>query len=198
MAGKEKAGSFVYMEKKGNLPAVPCGMQDGVKDMKQFICAVLTAALLLCACGALAQAAYVDNGSDPASRLNMRAEPSREAASLGRFMSGTQVEIVADAGNGWSQVVIGGGMNSFGGYMMTDYLRADAAGVLDAREDRLVVSPYGTQSVVLRDRPGNAYDAVMMLEVGTAVKVIGVTGEFCYVLAGDMTVGCLAADELTE
>ena len=35
-----------------------------------------------------------------------------------------------------------------------------------------VVSPYGTQSVVVRDTPSNSYDAVSMLEVGDDVRVI--------------------------
>lgn len=171
---------------------------DEVTEMKRFLCGILTAALLLCAAGALAQPAYVNNGADPASYLNMRQQPSRESVSLGQFMSGTLVEILADAGDGWSQVSIGSGESAFTGYMMTQYLSADASAVLDARLNRHVVSPYGTQSVMLRDRPDNAYDAVMMLQVGTPVKVIGVSGEFCYVLAGDTLVGCLAMDELAE
>lgn len=156
----------------------------------------LAAAMSLCACGALAQTAYVDNGSDPGSRLNMRSAPGKDASSMGRFCSGTQVEILADAGEGWSRVRIGGGQNSIEGYMMTAYLCQDASAVLDAREERQVASPYGTQSVVLRDRPGNSYDAVMMLCVGETVRVIGVSGDFYYVLTGDASVGCLAGDEL--
>ena len=143
---------------------------------------------------ALAQSAVIDNGSDPASRLNLRSAPSREAQALGQFVSGTQVEILSDAGNGWSQVKIGGGQNAVTGYMMTQYLKS--AGSVDARESRKVTSPYGTQSVVLRDRPSNSYDAVMMLMVGEMVTVVGVSGDFCYVQTGDLSVGCLASDEL--
>lgn len=143
---------------------------------------------------ALAQGAVVDNGSDPAGRLNMRSAPSRDAQVVGKFVSGTRVEIVADAGDGWSQVVIGGSRGSVTGYMMTEYLKGSSA--VDARESRQVTSPYGTQSVVLRDRPSNSYGAVTMLMVGDTVTVIGVSGDFCYVQTADSAVGCLASNEL--
>ena len=158
----------------------------------------LFAALTLSCTLALAQSALVDNGSDTLSRLNMRSEPSRESASLGGFYSGTAVEIVSDAGGGWSQVTIGGGQSSISGYMASDYLATGSAmgGVLDATYDREVVSPYGTQSVVLRSRPSDSYEAVAMLTVGEAVRVIGVSGNFYYVRMSDDSVGCLSSDEL--
>jgi len=156
-------------------------------------CLLAVLFVLLCA-GACAQTAVVNNGSDPQSRLNMRTAPGTDASSLGRFSSGTQVEIIADAGSGWSQVQIGGGRNSVRGYMKTEFLAGSAS--VDAREVRTVVSPYGTPSVVLRDRPGNSYDAVAMLPVGTQVTVIGISGDFYYVQIQDASVGCLASGEL--
>lgn len=171
------------------------GAAARVKDMKRIMTAMLALALVIAlGAAALAQPAVVNNGSDPASKLNMRSAPGTDAPSLGRFSSGTQVEIIADAGNGWSQVQIGGGMNSVRGYMKSEYLSGSAP--VDAREIRQVVSPYGTPAVVLRDRPGNSYDAVAMLPVGTQVTVIGVSGDFCYVQIEDTSVGCLAGDEL--
>lgn len=160
------------------------------------LCALAAAAILACAAPALAQSAVVDNGSDPASRLNLRTQPGKDASSLGRFYSGTPVEIVADAGGGWSQVRIGGADSGVGGYMMTQYLSADGAGVKDATYDRRVVSPYGTQSVVLRDRPSDSYAAVAMLTVGETVRVLGTSGDYCYVRTQSASVGCLSGDEL--
>jgi len=78
--------------------------------------------------------------------------------------------------------------------MMQDYLKSAAS--VDATVRRRVVSPYGTQSVVLRDRPSNSYDAVMMLQVGDTVTQIGVSGDFCFVVAGDDSAGCLHVSEL--
>ena len=168
-------------------------MPERGDDMKKRLIGLL-AAMLLVPVMAMAQSAVIDNGSDPASRLNMRAQPSRDAAVVGKFASGTQVEILADAGDGWSQVRIGSGRSSVSGYMMTSYLKAHSA--VDAREEKRVVSPYGTPSVVLRDRPSNSYDAVMMLMVGEKVTMIGVSGDFCFVQTQDSSVGCLLGSEL--
>ena len=189
-SGKETDGSFVYcVSEKYKMAAM---LQRG-EDMKRRLIGML-AVMLLVPVVAMAQSAVVNNGSDPSSRLNMRAQPSREASVVGKFASGTQVEIVADAGDGWSQVRIGNGQSSVTGYMMTSYLKAGST--VDARETKRVVSPYGTQSVVLRDRPSNSYDAVMMLMVGETVTVIGASGDFCYVLTKDSSVGCLLGSEL--
>ena len=159
---------------------------------------LLVAALALCPCAALAQSALVDNGGSAGSKLNMRSGPSRDSSSLGSFYSGTQVEIVADAGSGWSEVSIGSGLGSVSGYMMSEYLAtgSDMDSVIDGTYDMRVVSPYGTQSVVLRSRPSDSYDAVAMLEVGEAVRVIGVSGDFYYVRVNNDAVGCLSDDEL--
>lgn len=150
--------------------------------------------LMLLSAAACAQGAVVNNGSDPSSRLNMRTAPDKSSAAVGKFVSGTPVEILGDAGGGWSQVRIGSGRHGVSGYMMTEYLSDSSA--VDARERRKVVSPYGTPSVVLRDRPSNSYGAVMMLPVGETVTVIGVSGDFCYVLAADGSAGCLLSGEL--
>lgn len=153
----------------------------------------LLAALL--PAGALAQSAVVNSGSG--SRLNMRKEPSAQSKSLGQFYSGTQVEIVSDAGDGWSEVSLGGSLNSLSGYMASEYLAtgSDADGAADDTYDMEVSSPYGTQSVVLRSKPSDSYDAVAMLAVGESVQVIGVSGDFYYVQLDDC-IGCLANDEL--
>jgi len=141
---------------------------------------------------AMAQTAYVNNGADPASRLNMRTAPEKTAASLGKFYTGAQVEILSSEGE-WSRVRIGSGEGAVTGYMMTAYLSGHVQSVCP---QKLVASPYGTPAVVLRDSPSDSYDAVGMLQVGQTVSVLGVCGEFCYVCCEDGTVGCLAADEL--
>ena len=163
--------------------------------MKKRLMVGLTVLMALLGGQAMAQSAVVDNGSDPNSRLNMREQPSRDANAVGQFYTGTPVEIVADAGDGWAQVTIGGGVNSLSGYMMTRYLTADASAVQDMTPSMQVVSPYGTQSVVVRDTPSNSYDAVAMLQVGDDVRVIGTTGSYYYVLLDDGSIGCLSTSE---
>ena len=61
-----------------------------------------------------------------------------------------------------------------------------------------VVSPYGTQSVVLRDAPSDSYGAVAMLMVGQKVTAAGEYEAFYFVLLEDGTYGWLAADEIKE
>ena len=173
----------------------PPGRREGVAAMKKRLMVSLAVLMVLWGGQALAQSAVVNNGSDPNSRLNMRDQPSKDAGSVGQFYTGTPVEIVSDAGGGWSQVTIGGGANSLSGYMMSQYLSTDTASVQDATKDMQVVSPYGTQSVVVRDTPSNSYDAVSMLEVGDDVRVIGTKGDYYYVLLDDSSVGCLSTSE---
>ena len=173
----------------------PPGRREGVAAMKKRLMVSLAVLMALWGGQALAQSAVVNNGSDPNSRLNMRDQPSKDAGSVGQFYTGTPVEIVSDAGGGWSQVTIGGGANSLSGYMMSQYLSTDTASVQDATKDMQVVSPYGTQSVVVRDTPSNSYDAVSMLEVGDDVRVIGTKGDYYYVLLDDSSVGCLSTSE---
>lgn len=130
----------------------PPGRREGVAAMKKRLMVSLAVLMALWGGQALAQSAVVNNGSDPNSRLNMRDQPSRDASAVGQFYTGTPVEIVEDAGDGWSQVTIGGGVNSLSGYMMTRYLAEDASAVQDMTKEMQVVSPYGTQSVVVRIR----------------------------------------------
>ena len=71
--------------------------------------AMLALALLVSASpAALAQSAVVDNGSAPQRRLNLREPPDKGSASLGRFYSGTPVEIVASIlACSWSYAAVG-------------------------------------------------------------------------------------------
>ena len=151
----------------------PPGRREGVAAMKKRLMVSLAVLMALWGGQALAQSAVVNNGSDPNSRLNMRDQPSRDASAVGQFYTGTPVEIVDDAGDGWSQVTIGGGVNSLSGYMMTRYLSFN--------------SHYVT--------PSNSYDAVAMAEVGDEVRVIGTKGDYYYVLLSDGSVGCLSTSE---
>ena len=179
-------------------PPVGAAMEgeDAMRGWMKSGLALMMTALLCAPVGAMAQSAVVNNGSDPDSRLNLRQEAGTQSRSLGSFYTGTQVEVVADAGSGWTQVTLGGSVNSVSGYMSSQYLAGEAAGVIDATRSMEVVSPYGTQSVVLRSEASDSYDAVAMLAVGASVQVIGVADGFYYVQLDGEYVGCLASDEL--
>ena len=155
---------------------------------------LLAALMMVCVCScAMAQTAQMDSAGG-ASLINLREQPDSGAKVLGRFFSGAQVEILGDAGNGFQQVSLGTGMGKVSGYVMTEYLAAQAQ--VNATKTAHVASPYGTQSVVLRSRPSNSYDAVAMLMVGDSVLILGEAGEFRYVQTGSGCVGCLLESEL--
>ena len=187
---------------KENLRVFGCSLRrtprEEVKVMRRKRVGICLLMLMLTLVGgrAFAQSAVVNNGSDAAARLNMRGQPSKDADSLGQFYTGTPVNIVSDAGNGWSQVTIGSGNNSLSGYMMTAYLSADASGVTDATLYREVTSPYGTQSIIVRSEPSHSYEAVAALVGGDSVRVIGTAGSYYYVLLSDQSVGCLSTSEV--
>ena len=146
--------------------------------------ALAAAAMLLAASCAMAQSAVIDD----AQGLSVHVSPDHAAMALGSFLSGTPVEIIADAGGGWSQIAIGSGSGVISGF-------AQSARV-NATYEASVASPYGTQSVVLRDAPSNSYHPVAMLMVGDRVMVIGQAGEFRYVKTVSGCVGCLLESEL--
>ena len=125
----------------------PPGRREGVAAMKKRLMVSLAVLMALWGGQALAQSAVVNNGSDPNSRLNMRDQPSRDASAVGQFYTGTPVEIVADAGDGWSQVTIGGGVNSLSGYMMTRYLSFNSHYVTPTPEV-IYVTPAPTPQIV--------------------------------------------------
>lgn len=171
------------------------GLKDGITMcVKRLTAALLCLLMTLSAACALAQPAVIDNGGDLSARLNLRVQPDANAAVLGRFYTGTPVEVLFDAGNGWSCVSVGCGRGYVEGYARSESL-SDSGG-RDATWMMTVASPYGTLSVVLRDSPSNSYSAVTMLAVGTLVRVIGTAGDYLYVQLDDGSVGCLAQDEV--
>ena len=102
--------------------------------------------------------AYVNNPKST-QVLYLRESPSQSAKALGQYANGTQVKVVS-YGATWCEVYVG----TRHGYMMTRYLAEDASAVQDMTKEMQVVSPYGTQSVVVRNTPSNSYDAVAMAE----------------------------------
>lgn len=150
------------------------------------------AAMMLSASCALAQPATVVSG-DPAVTMSLHDQPSASSQALGHFFSGTQVEILSQSGD-WAQITIGTGSGIITGYAPANALGMGAG--VDATRNAKVISPYGTQSVVLRDRPSNSYHPVAMLAVGENVLVIGEMNEFCFVRTSSGCVGCLLAGEL--
>lgn len=152
---------------------------------------LMAATMILMSGCALAQGAMIDSG---AGMLSVRSAPEPSAAVVGRFFTGTRVSVVGDAGGGFSQITIGTGSGVVTGYAATQYLSQNVSA--NATWEAAVASPYGTQSVVLRDQPSNSYHPVAMLMVGDRVLVIGEMNGFCFVQTAGGCVGCLLESEL--
>jgi len=73
---------------------------------------------------------------------------------------------------------------------------AAGGNLLEEACETCVLSPYGTQSVVLRSAPSDSYDAVAMLMVGQKVTAAGEWDAFYFVVTQDGVFGWLAADEI--
>lgn len=63
----------------------------------------------------------VVNNPDPADRLHLRVSADRDSASLGKFYSGTPVQVLS-RGDKWCRVSVGLGEGALTGWMMTAYL----------------------------------------------------------------------------
>lgn len=149
------------------------------------VCAMLILALAASAC-AYAEAVSGAAGSTTA----LREQPGQGSRAIGQFYNGAQLQMLSQAGDGWALVAFGGVQ----GYMP---LEALSSGV--KRDETLtasVVSPYGTPSVVLRDRPSDSYNAVAMVTVGSQVRVLGTSGKFVFVTLNNGTEGCLSSQEI--
>ncbi|MBR1407840.1 MAG: SH3 domain-containing protein [Clostridia bacterium] len=152
--------------------------------MKRVL-ALLALLCLLAPC-ALCEWAAVRNDK-AGDRLHLRAKPSADAISYGKYYSGVQVQVLErDAGNGFSRVRIGAG-NGIGdleGYMKTVYLAfgRDAETVRDERPFVTLRSPGGG-SVSLRNWQDSS--SLGTLKSGTGVTVLGVGTRYLHVISGN-------------
>ena len=156
--------------------------------MKRFILILLALLMLFSsalagtpASGSLSTGKWaVVNNPDPADRLNLRSEPSREAATLGKYFNGVMVQVLGRTGDGWARVLVG----STEGYMMTEYL-ADPAQMTVVVEPVLptatVSNPFADCQGLL-EKPDSADVTLMVtLDNGTEVTVLGLTEQRAHV-----------------
>lgn len=156
--------------------------------LKRMICALMLAALVFPAVCAFAEARVVWNDSRYwDERLNLRAGPDKGAQSLGRYYTGTRVQVLEDTGD-WCRVRIATGTRGARteGYMMSQYLRSTdgwmGAGLL----------PYGTLTgnTVLTDAQGTRLEGGQ-LAAGGKVYVMGVDGSRVHAVTEDGLMGYL-------
>ena len=114
--------------------------------------------------------AYVNN-PDPTDRLNLRAAPSANADSLGKYYNGVEVLVLGDAGNGYWHVQVN--CTKTAGYM-------DAAFLTTAYRDATLrptakVRNANAELTNIRSAPSYASEVLYTAENGEGLAVMGVT-----------------------
>ena len=114
--------------------------------------------------------AYVNN-PDPTDRLNLRAEPSADADSLGKYYNGVEVLVLGDAGNGYWHVQVN--CTKTVGYMDAAYL---TTAYVDAslRPTAKVRNPNAALTNI-RSAPSYTAEVLYTAENGEGLAVMGVT-----------------------
>lgn len=166
--------------------------------MKKWM-GMLVALLMMLAWGtcALAQWATVNN-PNPGDRLNLRAKPSVDAISYGKYYNGTQVEILSGPNNGWYRVRVGlnNGICEIEGYMMARYLAVgDAAARVRDERPTVVLSQNSGERIRLLDfRSGSCMGYA---KNGEKATVLGVGTEYLHVVTASGNTGMVQADLAT-
>ena len=118
-------------------------------------------------------------------KLNLRQEPSLEAAVLGQYPTGTWMNVHEEMGE-WSKVTVGEKQ----GFVMSKYLTDGASsGTLYVRTNTGI-------GLNLRDEPSMSGNIITSFKPGTAVKVLSRGAEWSKVQVGDET-GYMATRYLT-
>lgn len=118
-------------------------------------------------------------------RLNLRQEPSLEAAVLGQYPTGTWMNVHEETGE-WSKVSVDGKQ----GYVMSKFLTDGAS------NGTLYVKTNTGIGLNLRDEPSMNGNILTSFKTGTAVKVLNHGKEWSKVQVGDTT-GYMASRFLT-
>ena len=151
------------------------------RQYKRCLQALTVTAALAMPMAALADSYMVVTGG----RLNLRQEPSLEAAVLGQYPTGTWMNVQEESGN-WSKVTVDGKE----GYVMSKFLTENgASGTLYVRTNTGI-------GLNLRSEPSMKGEIITSFKPGTAVKLLSRGTEWSRVQAGDAT-GYMANRYLT-
>lgn len=136
----------------------------------------------------------VVNNPNSIDRLNLRTKPSQDAPTLGKYYSGTVVEVLGGDQNGWTKVRF----HTLEGYMMTKYLAfgQDQYTVGAAMPSVKVENPRG---MGLNLRQGQSTKSVSqgLYKNGSTVQVFGVSESWCHVQTEDGNVGFMLRESLS-
>lgn len=149
---------------------------------KRAAAAALTSALLLTPFASLAESAVVRGGA-----LNLREKPSKSAAVLAQYPTGTWVEVL-EAGIDWSRVSVDGKE----GYMMSQYLTTGGSSASTTMYVRT-----NTRGLNLRKSPSDSAEIITSYPKGTKVTVLA-RGTKWHKVSVDGNVGYMYAQYLSS
>ncbi len=146
---------------------------------------------------------YVDKttgtGSISAAGADLRAGAGETYASLGTWESGTAVTLIGREGN-WLEVTLSDGAH---GYMLNTEITtpeeeypifsaasADAVASLDDYTEKAAV--IGSDTTNIRSGPGTSYSIVTTLSPGTAITIIGESGDWYQIRMANGATGYVA------
>ena len=125
----------------------------------------------------------------PENRLHLRAAPSRNAESFGKYYTGVTVDMLWQEKNvkGWRKVSVAGVV----GWMNTDYLsfasNGNYSGYLPPL--RKVTGATGGEGANMREAADKNAAIIRRLPNGTPAEIIGVSGEWGHIRLKDGTFG---------
>lgn len=136
----------------------------------------------------------VVNNPNSIDRLNLRTKPSQNAPTLGKYYSGTTVEVLSSNQNGWTKVRI----HTLEGYMMTKYLAfgQDQFSVGYAMPSVKIENMNGT-GLNLRQQQSSSSASLGLYKNGSTVCVLGVSENWCHVQTEDGQVGFMLREGLS-
>lgn len=136
----------------------------------------------------------VVNNPNSIDRLNLRTKPSQSAPTLGKYYSGTTVEVLSSDQNGWTKVRI----HTLEGYMMTKYLAfgQDQFSVGYAMPSVKIENMNGT-GLNLRQQQSSSSTSLGLYKNGSTVCVLGVSENWCHVQTEDGQVGFMLREGLS-
>ncbi|MDD3410373.1 MAG: SH3 domain-containing protein [Eubacteriales bacterium] len=152
--------------------------------MKKAFLMLVLLSLCLLGCAHAEPCAYaVVSNPNAADRLNLRAGPSADTPSLGKYYNGTQVKVVENTGDGWLRVQIGAsGSSAYEGYMDGRFVNADS-GVVSAAPLGEIRNAFASEQVLLSAPSSQGSELLCFLPNGTPVTVLGYTEDFYHVQA---------------
>ncbi|GHU69742.1 hypothetical protein AGMMS49992_00930 [Clostridia bacterium] len=173
-----------------------------------LIASVIFTMIPLASASGYAETAVVNN-PNPADRLNLRASPSVNSTSYGKYYNGTRVRILEYTNADWVKVWIGPSagvaegnhqdpnMGYIQGYMLRKYLAfGDAANKVVWAGPWMKISVSDSRVYPLRDKV-NGSRSIAEFPNGTYVQVIGIMGSWYHVVIDAFT-GFLPASELVS